>query len=89
MEKIIKNHRYNTESATKIGSTDAGHEFGHNEFYTETLYKKKTGEYFLHGDGDANSKYPVEKITPITEAEATTWIEENVTVEEKVEEIEK
>lgn len=53
-------------------------------FWEEELYKKKTGEFFLHGTGGPMSKYREyicgaytegEKITPLTEDEARQWAE--------------
>ena len=52
---------------------------------SEELYRKKTGEYFLHSDGGPNSKYMHEKgntyyggerIIPLDEEEAKDWTEE-------------
>ena len=50
----------------------------------ETLYRKKTGEFFLRGSGGARTIYsePMERgsrgssrIVPLTEAEAREWLE--------------
>lgn len=58
------------------------------------LYKKKTGEYFLYGNGNAGSKYaretsqncysPDETIIPITESTARRLVERNASVEEYI-----
>ena len=59
--------------------------------YKETLYRKKTGEYFIYGEGHAASPYrrrsggmwaPGEGITPIGIEEAREWAEEHLTIDE-------
>ena len=77
---------YNTETADKIQEWDNGM-YG-NDFRAckETLYKKKTGEYFIYGSGGALSKYSVScgnngssgssEIIPITKDRAKLWMEE-------------
>lgn len=91
MNKIINGKRYNTESAKKLAVYSHGsrNDFG---FYTETLYRKNTGELFLHGEGYAASKYaevagrnewkPGEKIIPLDESAARKWAEQNLTGDE-------
>lgn len=58
MKKIISGKIYDTATAKKIGvwsnnSTLAA------ERIIETLYKKRTGEYFLMGEGGSATKYAV------------------------------
>ena len=55
MKIIIDGKVYSTETAKEIGSWDNG--FSSDDFQCETLYVKKTGEFFLHGCGGAMSKY--------------------------------
>ena len=85
MKKIINGRMYDTETAEKIEEWDNGM-YG-NDFRAceETLYKKKTGEYFIHGSGGALSKYAVScgngstgssDIIPLTKDRAKTWMEE-------------
>ena len=53
MKKIINGRKYDTETAKEIGYWSNGYpcsDFNHCE---ETLYLKKTGEYFLYGEGGA------------------------------------
>lgn len=88
MKKIINGKLYDTETAKEIGSTSYGE--GPRDFrhYTEVLYKKRTGEYFLYGEGGPMSRYAVsvsqngwsggEKIMPMSYAAATKWAEENM-----------
>ena len=85
MKKIINGRMYNTETAEKIQEWDNGI-YG-NDFRSceETLYKKTTGEYFIHGSGGAASKYSVpcgnngssgsSDIIPLTKDEAKIWME--------------
>ena len=85
MKKIINGRLYNTETAEKIAEWNNGI-YG-NDFRSceETLYKKKTGEYFIYGSGGALSKYSVpcgnngssgaSDITPVTKEQAKIWLE--------------
>ena len=85
MKKIINGKRYNTESAELCGSHEYGYP-GDFNYVSEELYQKRTGEFFLHGEGGANSKYREEismnswsggeKIIPLTDDEAREWAEE-------------
>lgn len=86
MIKIINNRSYDTTTAKLIG-TYSSHPgtFCHVE---ETLYRKRTGEYFLYGSGGPQSKFGrqiddnswsgSEDITPVTYAEARTWAEKHM-----------
>jgi hypothetical protein len=61
-------------------------------YWEETLYRKTTGEFFLHGAGGPSSKYARpcgsngrcggSDILPFTEEEAKRWAEENLSVDE-------
>ena len=60
MKKIINNKMYNTDTAEEITYYTASRRgFSASDFryYTECLYRKKTGEYFLHGEGGPLTKY--------------------------------
>lgn len=82
MKKIINGKRYDTDTATLIGSTGYGcpSDF---EYWTEDLYRKKTGEFFLHGEGGPMSRYSRktgqnewswgEEIRPLSLKEAQEW----------------
>lgn len=57
MKAIINGHKYNTDTAKLIASyanRGGWRDFHHFE---EALYKKKTGEFFLHGEGGSETKY--------------------------------
>ena len=57
MKKIINGKMYNTETAKEIGSWNNGRYRSDFYYVGETLYKKKTGELFVFGEGGAASRY--------------------------------
>ena len=85
MRKIINKKMYDTETAEWVEEFENTPYKSNYHYYVETLYRKKTGEFFLHGCGNAASPYadenadrmrsPGEKIIPLTEAEAKNWVE--------------
>lgn len=92
MKKIIGGKLYNTDTARLVGEwSNAGdwRDFGHME---EALYQKKTGEFFLHGEGGPASKYAEqtgqnswtggEKIIPLSYETARQWAEDHLTAEQ-------
>lgn len=91
MKKIINNKVYDTETAVKVGSWDNG-EYGDIHYICETLYRKKTGEFFIHGEGGAATNYAVateydhfkagECIMPMTYQAAQEWAEAHLTADE-------
>lgn len=72
MKKIIAKKTYNTETAEALKNKSFG-QYGDPAGYEETLYKTKKGLFFIYGVGGASSKYPVENIVAITEAEANEF----------------
>ena len=46
--KIINGKKYDTETAKLVAYADNGKSVGDCWYSCEELYKKKTGEYFLH-----------------------------------------
>jgi len=91
MKKIINGKLYNTETATELGSYWNGYPHGDFSFVMETLYIKKTGEYFLHGEGGplteycnyvGNNRCFGSDICPYTKAEAKEWAAKVLSVEE-------
>jgi hypothetical protein len=91
MKKIINGKVYNTETAQEVGSWS--NHMGYRDFNhcEETIYRKKTGEYFLHGEGGPRSPYAEhtvngwgsgEVIRPLTFEEARKWAEEKLSAEE-------
>ena len=90
MKKYINGKVYDTETAREIGG--ASH-YGKSDYkwYEETLYRKKTGEYFLYGEGHAASPYrervgdmwgPGSAIKPLSFDEAREWVEANMSGDE-------
>ena len=93
MKKIIDGKMYNTETATELGEFWNG--LSTNDFsnLSETLYRKKNGEFFLYGQGGAMTEYsqPVgdmagggEKIIPFTKEQARNWAEERLGTDEYI-----
>lgn len=83
MKKIINGKLYDTETATYIG----GYTYGTKRdfsYVSESLYQKKNGELFLHGEGGPMSKYSEskgdnswgygEEIIPEAEFNAKEWV---------------
>lgn len=91
MKKIINGKVYNTETAKRHGEYEPNPYYSDLDYFCETLYQKKTGEFFLHGEGNAASKYSKncgqnqwcssEKIIPMTFKEAQEWAEKHLTPE--------
>ena len=91
MKKIINGKKYDTNTAKILGGAGYSHP-GDFSFWTERLYQKKTGEFFLHGIGGAMSKYARstglnewtggEEIRPLSREEAREWAEKNLDAEE-------
>jgi hypothetical protein len=84
MRATIHRRTYNTETATEIGYWNNGKYTSDFSFYEEMLYITTKGNYFIHGVGNALSKYAESsgntlsggsKILPITESEAIEWCE--------------
>lgn len=92
MRKYIDGKRYDTETAHKVGQYENMCDIRDFYHFSETLYRKKNHEYFLHGEGGARSKYckPLgnsswaggERIMPLTYDEARKWAEDYLEVDE-------
>lgn len=88
MKKIINGKVYDTEKAKKVASWYSDYARNDFHYYEEELYKKKTGEFFLYGEGNAASPYSRscgqnewcggEKIVPLTFKEAQEWAEKHL-----------
>ena len=92
MKKIIDGKKYDTETARFLGSYEYSYR-SQFEWYREDLYQKKTGEFFIYGEGHAASKYAVsegrncgwsggEKIIPMSADSAREWAEKYLEAEE-------
>lgn len=92
MKKIIKGRVYNTDTAKELGSYCNGGTWRDFSHFEEVLYRKKTGEFFLRGDGGPMTKYAEPegtngwtggcRIMPMTYTEAKDWAEEHLTADE-------
>jgi hypothetical protein len=88
MKKYINGRKYDTETAQAVGSWSNNRSYGDFSRCEETLYRKKTGEFFLHGEGGPMSRYAKsagdnswsggEEIRPMTFDEAREWAEEQL-----------
>ena len=79
MRRIIKNKVYDTSTARKMGTYRNPKDSGIFYYYEYTLYRKKTGEFFLHACGRSNSH---ESIMPLTYDEAQEWAGTSLTEEQ-------
>ena len=83
MRKIINGKAYDTETATKIGYWESSDNPSDIHYREETLYRKKTGEYFLWSDcGTAAPWGHTSTCLPLTLGEAKTWAENCISAEE-------
>lgn len=87
MKKIINGKMYNTDTAEKMGTWDNGI-YGDLDSVEETLYRKRTGEFFLCGVGGPRSRYATStgnnswsggaRIIPLTWEAARVWAEKHL-----------
>ena len=91
MRKIINNRLYDTDTATLVGHWDKDLSVTDFGWYSEDLYRKRTGEYFIYGEGNAASPYRQrsydmwaagEQIVPIGYDEAREWAEKHLDADE-------
>lgn len=81
---------YNTKTAETIAHNGRGKTINHidERWFSETLYRKKSGEFFLYGSGGIFTKYAKqtglnswersEAILPLTEDEVREWAMNNL-----------
>lgn len=79
MKKAINNKIYNTETAKIIYAVESDEVRGEFCYYKESLYQKKTGEYFLACSGGAFNK-----IIPLDYEQAMQWAEDNMSDDEYI-----
>lgn len=87
MKKIINNKVYDTDTARELGMDSYSNPSDFN-YWHEALYQKRTGEFFLYGEGGPMSRYARsidqncwsggEKIMPLSAANARQWAEEHL-----------
>ena len=92
MKKIINGKMYNTETAKEIKTISHGDGPRDFRYYEETLFRKRTGEYFLAGEGGPMTKYARavgqngmrggEGVIPLTYEEALAWAEREMDADE-------
>lgn len=94
MKKIINGKLYDTETAVKVGEYESSCGRSDSGWYAEGLYQKKTGEFFLYGEGNEASPYSKscgqnslcggESIVPLTISEAKEWAERKLDADEYI-----
>ena len=92
MKKIINGKMYNTETAKILAEDCASCAANDFNYWWEGLYKKRTGEYFIQGEGGPMSKYAQSMgndswgwgygIKPITTDHAKSWCEKHCSADE-------
>jgi hypothetical protein len=93
LKKIIRGRMYDTGTARLVGT----HEYSYprqNDWCEEGLFRKRTGEYFLAGEGNPASKYGKSDgeggyygswgIIPLEYEEAQEWAENYLPPEEVI-----
>lgn len=89
MKKVIDGKRYDTDTAQLLAEWETPDEYpGDLHYVCERLYRKRTGEYFIHGQGGASTRYARstgpgswgsgELIDPMPEEKARKWAEEHL-----------
>ena len=88
MKKIINGKLYNTETAKKLGDWESDQDYRGLYHEEESLYRTKSGNYFLWCYGGAASRYNQqigqnewssgELIQPISEDRAKKWAEDRL-----------
>lgn len=92
MKKIINGRKYDTETATLMATASSNQPCNDFSYWAEELYRKRTGEFFLYGEGGPMSRYAEScgqnswsggcDITPMTEEKARQWAERHLSVDE-------
>ena len=95
MKKIINGKLYDTETAKRVGAWSNNRSSRDFSSCDEILYRKRTGEFFLHGMGGPMTKYARscgdnswsggEEIIPLSAAKAREWAEEKLDADDYAE----
>lgn len=90
MKKIINNKLYDTSTAHELASWEENR--GNFRHVREVLYRKRTGEFFLFGEGGPASRYAKQvdystwsggsTITPLSYEDAANWAEKHLDADE-------
>ena len=85
MQKLIDGKLYDTDDAEKVASYSTGGSMSDFGYYREALYRTPNGNWFLHGEGHARTKYGSttpdgmrgwgSDIIALTDEEAFRWCE--------------
>ena len=88
MKKIIKGSVFDTTTAKYLGGYSYLNKPGGFAYYSEDLYKTRSGKYFIHGTGGPASQYSEqvaqnewesgETIFAVSMERAKDWAEENL-----------
>ncbi len=88
MKKIINGKKYDTETAKEVARHSGGGSTSDFSYWCQTLYRKRTGEFFLYGEGGPMTGYARscgdnswgwgDEIIPLTEKKAKQWVERNL-----------
>lgn len=92
MKKIINGKVYDTDTARELGIWTNTWDHRSWTYEHESLYVKRTGEYFLFGEGGPQTKYAEstsdnhwrggEKIIPLSPEKAREWAGERLSADE-------
>ena len=92
MKRIIKGKVYDTATAKELGWWENIQDVRNFNHFSETLYRKRTGEFFLYGKGGPSTKYSQrvdqncwsggEDIIPISVENAREWVEDHLDAED-------
>lgn len=92
MKKVINGKLYDTETAKECGTWANACSWRDFNHMVETLYRKRTGEFFLHGEGGPMTKYAEScgqnswsggsRIIPLSVESARKWAEEHLDADE-------
>ena len=86
MQRVIDRKLYDTDRAEQIAQHAPNTDRGDLYYLVETLYKTSGGQYFLHCEGGAATKYAKlcsggttggAEIEPLDEEAALDWCEEH------------
>lgn len=91
MKKYIQGKVYDTDTAQLVGEWSNNLSLSDFSYCQEELYRKKTGEYFVFGEGGAASRHCSHagnltawgsRIIPLSFDEAQEWAEEHLNTDE-------
>ena len=93
MKKIINGRLYDTETAKELGNDSYSNRRDFH-YWSETLFQKRTGEFFIYGEGGPASKYAEsvgmnewtggERIIPLNYEKAQEWAEKHLDADEYI-----